>query len=303
MLMGTVHASITACAGRRATIDVLINGNRALAQDCSEMAAAITSSNCTLRIWSIDAPDKAHTWNEYVHHIWDTEGITFFIDGYARPRSDAFNVIEQHLASKPNAMAASAVPTSGRSAKRMRETMLRRGGGIHGNLYALTATSMQGVKATGFRLPLGLYRTDPLLGAALTYRLDPSNNPWTRGSVVAVGDATWDVEGISEMSYKNAIAYFKRRLRQAQGILESQAFRDHMSIQRLPPRLLPATAQEMVNNWLASQPALARSLFLKHPLCLYAARQLRQSRDWSKTQIAPMLLRKYPGDQAARPVS
>lgn len=302
VLMSTVLATITACAGRCATIDVLINGNEALARDFSEIVPTVAAHDCTLRVWSINAPDKAHAWNEYVHRIWDTDGMTFFIDGYARPKPDALGAIERHLAAKPNAMAASAVPTSGRSAKQMRETMLRRGGGIHGNLYALTQSSMKGVRETGFRLPLGLYRTDPLLGAALTYRLDPSNNPWTRGSVVAVADATWDVDGISELSYKNAVGYFKRRLRQAQGALESQAFRDHMSIKRLPPRLLPATAQEMVNNWLTSQPALARSLFLKQPLCLYAARQLRMPRDWSKTQVAPVLLCKYPAGDALRSV-
>lgn len=293
VLTGTVRATIAACAGKRATIDVLINGNQALAHDFSEIVGTLAAHSCTLRVWSIDTPDKAHTWNEYVHRIWDTEGITYFIDGYARPKPDALHAIERHLAAKPNAMAASGVPTSGRSAKKMRETMLRRGGGIHGNLYALTASSMKGVKTTSFRLPLGLYRTDPLLGAALTYRLDPSNNQWTRGSVVAVGDATWDVDGISELNYKNAIGYFKRRVRQAQGTLESQAFRDHMSIKRLPPRLLPATAEEMVTNWLKFHPVPARSLFFKQPLCLYVARQLRKPRDWSKTQVAPKLLRKH----------
>lgn len=293
VLAATVRAVIDACKGRRARIDVLINGNRTLAGEFADMVTAIPVNGCTLRVWSIDAPDKAHTWNEYVHRIHDTDGMTFFVDGYARPKPDALAAIERHLATRPNAMAASGVPTSGRSAKAMRDVMVSRGGGIHGNLYALTASSMQGLRATGFRLPLGLYRTDPLLGAALTYRLDPANNPWTRGSVVAVADATWDVDGISEFSYKNLVGYFKRRLRQAQGALESQAFREHMTIKRLPPRFLPATTQEMVGNWLTSQPALARSLFLKQPLCLYAARQLRKSRDWSTTQVAPALLREH----------
>lgn len=58
-----------------------------------------------------------------------------------------------------------------------------------------------------------------MLGAALTFRLDPAKSQWTRGSVVAVADATWDVDGISELTYKNVIGYFKRRLRQAHGVL------------------------------------------------------------------------------------
>ena len=288
-LTATVCAALTACKGRRATIDILINGNHSLAANFASNVTTLPADECTLRVWSISTPDKAHTWNEYVHRIWDRDSTTFFIDGYARVKPDALVAIERCLDAKPNAMAASGVPSCGRSAQRLRNTMLRTGG-IHGNLYALKCESMNALRETGFRLPLGLYRTDPMLGGALTFRLDPSNNEWTRGSVVAVADATWEVDGISKLSYENIADSFKRRLRQAHGILESHAFSDHMSMKRLPPRLLPGTAQDMVNNWIESQPDKARSLFLKQPLCIYAAHQLRKARDWSTTQTAPVLL-------------
>jgi hypothetical protein len=290
VLSATVRAAIAACTGRQATIDVLINGNRELAAHFADVAAGIATNGCTLRIWSIAAPDKAHTWNEYVHRIWDGGNTTFFIDGYARVKPDALDAIERRLSSAPNALAASGVPTSGRSAKQLRENMLSKGG-IHGNLYALKHESMQALRSTHFRLPLGLYRTDPMLGSALTYRLDPANNQWTRGSVVVAGEATWDVDGIAKLSYKNVVSFFKRRLRQAYGVLESRALREHMTIKRLAPQHLPATAQDMINHWLTAQPEQARSLFLKHPSCLYAARQLRAPRDWSKAQVAPVLVR------------
>lgn len=286
----SVRAAIIACNGRRATIDVLINGNEALANDFAKLAPTIPIDSCALRVWAIPAGDKAHTWNEYVHRIWDTKTIAFFIDGYVRVKPNALAAIDSRLAEMHNAMAASGVPSSGRSSNYLKECMLNKGG-IHGNLYALKAKSMDEVRSAGFRLPLGLYRTDPLLGGALTFRLDPSKNQWTRGSVVAVADATWDVDGILDLNYKNVLGYVKRRLRQAQGSLESQAFREHMAIKRLPPQSLPATAQEMVKNWLAACPVQARSLFLSQPLCVYAARQLRKPRDWSKTQLPPVLLR------------
>lgn len=299
VLAATVRAAIAACAGRQATIDVLINGNQELAVSFSGLAATIAIDGCTLRVWSIAAPDKAHTWNEYVHRIWDTGGITFFIDGYARVKPNALHAIERRLNTSPDAMAASGVPTCGRSAKQLREGMLRRGG-IHGNLYALKGDSMRAIRGAGFRYPLGLYRTDPTLGAALAYRLDPANNHWRRGTVVVVADATWDVDGIADITYKNIVGYFKRQLRQAYGVLESRALREHMTTKRLPPQLLPVTAQEMINRWLAAQPAQARSLFLKQPFCLYAARQLRAPRDWSATQVAPMLLQAYGPGEAPR---
>jgi hypothetical protein len=287
VLSATVRAAVAACAGRQATIDVLVNGNHDLAVNFADVAASIATDGCTLRVWSITAPDKAHTWNEYIHRIWDTGGLTFFIDGYARVRPDAFAAIEQRLAALPNAMAASGVPTSGRSARRLREQMLR-SGGIHGNLYALKATSIQAILDAGFRLPLGLYRNDGLLGAALCYRFDPASTRWQRGTIVAVAEATWDVSGISELSYKNVVGYFKRRLRQAQGMLENRAFHEHMAIKRLSPQSLPATTQDMINDWLRKQPAQARVLFLKQPACLYAARQMRIPRDWSATRVPPV---------------
>jgi hypothetical protein len=299
VLVATVRAAIAACAGRQATIDVLINGNQELAVSFSSMAATIAVDGCSLRVWSIAAPDKAHTWNEYVHRIWDADDITFFIDGYARVKPDALRAIEHRLNTSPDAMAASGVPTCGRSAKQLREGMLR-GGGIHGNLYALKGDSMQAIRNAGFRYPLGLYRTDPMLGAALAYRLDPANNHWRGGTVVAVADATWDVDGISELNYKNIVGYFKRQLRQAHGVLESHAVREHMTIKRLPPQLLPVTAQDMINQWLTAQPAQARSLFLKKPSCLYAARQLRKPRNWSATEVAPVLLQIYGPREAQR---
>lgn len=298
VLSATVRAALAACAGRQATIDVLINGNHALAADFADVAATMATAGCTLRVWSIAAPDKAHTWNEYIHRIWDTGGLTFFIDGYARIRPDALAAIERRLDSAPDAMAASGVPTSGRSATRLREAMLR-SGGIHGNLYALKAGSMELIRSAGFRMPLGLYRTDPMLGAVLCYKLDPVRHEWKGGTVVAVADATWDVDGISELSYKKLVAYFKRRLRQAVGTLESRALREHMTIKRLPPQLLPVTAQDMINQWLREQPEQARKMFLKDPSCLYAARQLRAPRDWSAAHIAPLLLCTQPAQAVA----
>ena len=296
VLADTVRADIAACADRQARIDVLINGNQALADHFAGMVAEIAPRTCTLRVWSIAAGDKSHTWNEYVHRIWDTESIAFFIDGYARVKPDALEAIVRHLATTPNALAASGVPTSGRSARQLREHMLSKGG-IHGNLYAVTLEGMRALRRTGFRYPIGLYRGDSMLGAALTFRLDPVNSKWTRGSVVAVADATWDVDGISDLNLKNIVAYFKRRLRQAHGLLESRAFRDHMSVKRLPLNALSATSQEMVNNWITAEPAEARSLFRKQPACLYAAHKLRTPRDWSKAQVPPVLVRQRDAEE------
>lgn len=152
VLAATVRAAIAACAGRRATIDVLIHGNPALAEHFAGLAPTLASDACTLRIWSIAAPDKAHTWNEYVYRIWENGNggsTAFFIDGYARVKPDALAAIDRRLAAAPDATGATGVPSCGRSAARLREQMLREGG-IHGNLYAVTGDGMRAITWTGF---------------------------------------------------------------------------------------------------------------------------------------------------------
>jgi hypothetical protein len=136
-----------------------------------------------------------------------------------------------------------------------------------------------------------------MLGAALAFRLDPSNNQWKRDSVVTVTDATWDVDGISDWTYKNVVGFFRRRLRQAQGELETRAIREHMAIKRLSPQLLPNTTKDMVNNWLIAQPAQARSLFFRRPSCLYAARRLGASGSLSTIRLAPVLLSRHSDEK------
>ena len=289
MLTSCVQAAIVACSGRRARIDVLINGNAQLAEQFSAVAADLGSGTASVRVWSIAAPDKAHTWNEFTHQIWDTGGTAFFIDGYAQVQPGSLTAMEQALAATPDALGATGVPTCGRSATKIREQMLREGG-IHGNLFAISAEGMRGIRQSGFRLPLGIYRTDPLIGSVLMFRLDPANNAWKPGRIVVVPTATWHVDGIEDINLKNIKSQFKRILRQAQGDLENLAARDHLAFRKLPPQDLPVTVADMIASWIAAHPAQARALFLRRPLCFYAARKLREPRDWSTTTIAPQLL-------------
>lgn len=289
VLACSVRAAIAACAGRQAVVNVLINGNDQLAEQFAGVAQELDNGMVALHIWSIATPDKAHTWNEYVYRIWDGSDIAYFIDGYAQVRPDALAAMERRLAATPDALAATGVPTSGRSAARMREQMLREGG-IHGNLFGITREGMNAIRDIAFKLPLGIYRTDPLLGSALMFRLDPAKHKWDPRRVAVEPTATWHVDGIEDLNWKNIKTQFKRILRQAQGELENRAAREHLAVKKLPPQQLPSTAAEMVEQWLACQPEQARDLFRKRPLCRYAIRKIRSPRDWSATATAPSLV-------------
>jgi hypothetical protein len=286
-----IRASLTACGDRDAIVDVVINGNPSLAQEAAEVAAsgAFACGPGTLRIWSTAAGDKAHAWNQYVHHIWPGSETAFFVDGYAEARPDAFAALSRRLAETPDALGATGVPSSGRSAARLRKVMLSEGG-FHGNMHALRGSALRTVREKGIRLPLGLYRTDSLIGAALLYRLAPEDAEWDTSRVVVAGDATWDVPGLSALTLKSVISQAKRKLRQAQGDLENRAVREHLAVRRLPLEQLPGTVHELVNRWVSEQRGQAWLMYLRNPFCAHAAYKLRRGRDWSQAKTPPALL-------------
>lgn len=288
-LVRCIDAAVAACQGHSAIIDVLINGNPGLAVQMKESLRVELAGDISVRLWSIFAADKAHAWNEYVHRIWPPGSTAFFIDGYAEVKQEALAALAHGMDHSADVLGATGVPTCGRSAAMLREQMLK-SGGIHGNLYSICSEAMAGLRERGFKLPLGLYRTDPLIGSVLMFRLDPGAYAWEARRVAVVASATWDVQGMAELTLKNLRTQAKRMLRQAQGDLENRAVREHMAIRKLPPQHLPATTNALVNGWLASQPEQARALFLKRPACYYAARKLREERDWSATAIVPELM-------------
>jgi hypothetical protein len=286
-----INAALAACGSRAAVVDVLINGNSGLAQQTAALAAqgAFACGTSTLQIWSTPAGDKAHAWNQYVHDIWPGGDIAFFVDGYAEVRPDAFAALNDRLAAAPDALAVTGVPSSGRSAGRQREYMLRHGG-FHGNMHALSGVALEALRKKGIRLPLGLYRTDSLIGAALLFKLAPESARWDTSRVVVAGDATWDVPGLAALTLENIVSQVKRMLRQAQGDLENRAVREHLSVQRLPLEQLPATTHELVNRWVSSQRGQAWRMYLRNPFRLHAAYKLRRGRDWSQAEHPPALL-------------
>jgi hypothetical protein len=287
-LKNCIDSVIRAVKGSTAVIDVLVNGNAQLARDVATLPFT-HSPECKLRIWNIKQGDKAHAWNEYLHHIWPGEGDAFFLDGYVEVDDKALNALTSGLMASEAAWGATGVPTSGRSAARLRAQMLREGG-FHGNLNVIRAHAMQKLRVSGFRLPLGLYRTDSLIGALLMFGLDSATNSWDTRRILVEPNAVWKVRGIEKFTYRNVVSQWKRTLRQAQGVLENRAVREHLAVKRLAPHLLPATTHELVNLWISAQRDQARSLFRSRPLCAYAAWKMKTPRDWSAAAVAPEMV-------------
>lgn len=291
-LEATVDAAIVAAHGQDALIEVIINGNPGLAEAIAASLRApsrATAPGVALRVWDIPLGDKAHAWNCYLYDIWRDSELAFFIDGYAAVRPDALILIADGLANTPGALAGTGVPTVGRSAKAVRETMLREGG-AHGNLYVLRGETMRRFRDAGFRLPLGIYRTDPLLTSAMCFNLDPANNKWDWKRVYVHPTATWTFRPLAWYRPADLLIHFRRTLRQMQGDLETRAFGEHLAVRRQRPEALPPTSAEMVSVWLRADPVRTRRMLLRNPLLLLGVRRLSQPRDWSGTRLPPRLV-------------
>ena len=245
-------------------IDVIVNGNPALA---SQMLPLLRSrqpvqlaASSALRLWTLALGDKANVMNEYLHRIWPGHAPAYFVDGYVRVRADAPALLAQALAADPGALAATGVPGSGRTAAAMRAQM-REEGGLHGNFFLLGMPALEALRTMNFRLPVGLYRTDATLGAALSFGLDPSKNGWEPLRFIRVEEqARWNVDAKPWWRLSEIRTRLRRRQRQAQGALENRAVRNLYAERRSAVASLPATVRDLVLGWLAAEAADCHAL-------------------------------------------
>ena len=250
------------------TVDLIVNGNDKLAEQAAALAHA-SVDGLTVRVWRISRGDKAHAWNEYVHHIWPGASTTFFIDGYVRINRDALSLLDAALRDNPDCLAATGVPTEGRTANAHRASMIA-GGGLHGNLHAIRQSAMDEIRTIGFRLPVGLYRTDSLIGGAMAFRFAPAQFPWNVRLCYVAATASWSLINMPKGVYSLLSTYWKRKLRQSQGQLENLAVQEHMAFKLRPPQELPTCNRELVLGYVQGNRAKVRKIVLKNPLIGYA---------------------------------
>ncbi|HWJ93897.1 MAG TPA: hypothetical protein VNT33_04190 [Telluria sp.] len=255
-----IRATVAACAGRGVAIDVLVNSNPALAV---AVAQEVCDGDARIRVWSVALGDKAHAWNEYLHRIWPGERPALFIDGYADVSREALAGLYQRLDRSRGA----GRPGAGRRALPRLDDPVLKTGGMHGNLHAIDARTMAEMRRAGFRLPLGLYRTDSLIGAVLGFGLDPANNDWARRALAV--DAPRGVRA-------------RARPRVAPASAAEQ-------VAGTPPTApqQPRSRPRLIHDWLVEHPKQAQPVFFKRPLSLRAARKLKAQQDWTTLWTAP----------------
>lgn len=278
-------------AGGPAALYVIVNGNRTLAgaMACG-LPAISTPPGLQFSLYWVAMADKAAAWNQTLHEILAPAELTVFIDGYSQLYPMAVATLHARAADSPKALAVTGVPYSGWSSRRLAADM-RANGGIHGNLYALKSHTSDALRAMRFKLPLGIYRTDPTLGAALSFGLGlMAPRQWLPTERMALADAPlWTIPPFKWWSRDDWAAWQRRRDRQAQGWLENAAVRHSYAVQGRDFADLPGTARELVQRWLDEDPKAAPVLASRADLA-QAWKRLSTERDWSAAALPGELL-------------
>lgn len=293
--MATIEAVIAASV-EPCVVDVIVNGNESLAREAASLLArrAFPTDSPTIRIWSTPLGGKAHAWNQYVHLIWPGSGLTFFVDGYARVKADAFQLLAVALPSAPAALAGTGVPSSGTDVVRARTELLSEGG-LRGAFFALKKSVMNELRSRNIRLPLGLYGFDTLLGAMLAFALDPARHDWdVRTHIFVHPDVTWTIEEKKWWRYAVLRTQWRRTLNNALRALVVQATKRYLAQRKMPPEQLPPTIEQFVLGWVEECPQQAQRTLAGSPLRRWELRKLRRPRDWSLAGQAPRLVYATP---------
>ncbi|MDO9504989.1 hypothetical protein [Hydrogenophaga sp.] len=279
-------------------VDLLVNGNPPLAASLAKLInlPSDVQRSCKIRVWNIPLGDKANAWNTYIHQIWESESLVFFIDGYVRLRPDSLRSMASALASRPSALGGTGVPTIGRSAERLRREMLTYGG-FHGNLCCVRGSVIAEMRKRNIRIPLGLYRVDSLMGAILTFGLNPLDNAWEPSRIVVVETSSWDLDMKSPWRWDDWVGKGKQLERQFRGEMENAAVKFLFTVLKHQPEGLPADVRALVEGWKAVDQVGFQRFVLSHPLpALAYRRHCRQLPDWSRKDEAELLVQMKASD-------
>lgn len=290
LLLLTLKAALAA-SRNTAHVDILVNGNPELATAIAGLSGTSLRPDMAplVRVWSLAQGDKANTWNSYLHHIWQGESISFFIDGYVRLNPDAIELLGNAVEAQPTVLGGTGVPSMGRTAAAMRAHMAEHGG-FHGNLCCIKGEVIRQIRQRNIRLPFGLYRVDSLMGALLSFGLDPCNNSWDRHRILVHPEASWQTDTRHWWRPSDVKAQVKRILRQARGVLENEAVKQLFVAQKIQPEQLPTTARALVLQWVEHCPEQVHAILSKSILARKALKEIQTTADKLADGCPPTLI-------------
>lgn len=210
-LIGRCLESILAAAGgARIAVHVLINGCTDRTEDC---VAALAARHPCIRPVVLARGDKANSWNVYVHELAPDVLTHVFVDGDMQVTPGSFAALAAALRADHRAVAAAALPVSGRSREAFRRK-LTVNHELAGNLYALRGETVGQLRARAMRMPVGMFGEDGLLATILKCDLDPRRPPCA-ARIVACPEAGFAFDPLSPWLRSSWRIYRNRKMRYA----------------------------------------------------------------------------------------
>jgi len=280
-----IRALARAGEGQGLHITVLLNGTTDASAE--EAVAAFRQSRQPGRVFTIEHGDKANAFNQFARHLRPRSDLHFFVDAYAAVAPDALRHLHAALQAAPRAHAAAALPSTGRSAARLRRIMLEHGG-LHGSLFAMRDAFLERMVARGLRLPLGFYRGDGLIGSFVMHDLDAAHGGWLAERLVLAPEATWSAPTLQPWRWRDWRRHFRRQVQQARGRLQWASLREVIYPHGFTA--LPEDADARVLRWLEEDPNRTPRLW-RDPFAVLALAEMRAGRP--RQDLMPRLLAQW----------
>ncbi len=243
-LAGIYHAT----EGIRVAVTVLVNGST---DGSAAIAHAWTERDRTgafdVSVVETAHADKSEAINRFFYELRRPAEFYFGIDGFTIVEPDALKTMVVALREDGHAHAASGYCTNGRT-----ELGVGGPGALRGCFYALRGSFVQMIVSRNIRLPLGLYRGDGLLGSMVAHSLDPVRKRWDNARALQVAGARYSIRQLSVVKPSDLRRQFRRRVRQARGVLENAAIKE--IIYRRGFEGLPSNADVMIDQYLLILP-------------------------------------------------
>lgn len=250
-IAGCLESIAAGVGSRKAIVNVIVNGSTDASDDVALRAAGKFAM--PIHIFKIAYGDKSNAINCLIHDpdVCVDADLYFFVDGYVRIHPGALAAMERSLEQNPVSVAATGMAATGRTEPRSHRATLERGGGtLHGQLFALRRQFIERMVNRGFRLPIGLYRGDGLLGSMAAHDLDSLGQPWSNQRVLCVAEALFEIAPLSPLRLRDLRRHFRRKIRQMRGKLENAAIKQ--VIYRSGYSGLPAFADDLIGEFLAA---------------------------------------------------
>ena len=248
-----------AVSGYNCHLLVLANGCRDNTAEVALLTARAVGACAS--IYVIPYGDKSNAINSALYDLRQRATCEVFVDGYCTVSENSISAFKEALSKRPALNAVSGVSANGRTMKLLTRETVEVGGKLHGQFHAFQPEFLDRLIKRRFRIPIGLYRGDGLLGSMACHNLDPLHNSWDNERIVGISEAQFSIPQLSFFRPSDYVSYVRRRLKQTQGQFETKAIQD--LIYSYGYECLPNSAAELLTNWVSTH-SLPRTSMFEH---------------------------------------